>query len=139
MQINNQVSTFLNKQNTAVIATVNVDGKPNASVIYYRFDDKGSVYFITKTSTQKYRNILTNTNVALCIYDEKARATTELVGRAFEVTEEAEQIEVLDKMAKIRRDDDDVWLPPVADLKSGKLVVMKVEISNVTFNDYKNR
>ncbi len=130
--------TFLSKQNTAVIATVNVEGRPNTSVIYYYIQRDSKMYFITKSNTVKYLNILTNPHVSLCVYDEDARLTVQASGRVHEVKEEEEQVEVMNKLAKVRDGHGDAWMPPVSQIKAGKLVVMRVEISELRMTDFKN-
>lgn len=128
---------FLENNKTAVLATVDREGAPGASVIYYLLEGQ-SIYYVTKTSTAKYSNILTNPNVALCIYDEQSRATAEITGSVFEVKDEAEQVKILNQIAKVRRDGEESWVPPVVQVSEGKLAVMRVEVSSVKFSDYKN-
>jgi uncharacterized pyridoxamine 5'-phosphate oxidase family protein len=130
--------TFLKNQNTAVIATVEVDGRPNSSVIYFVVDKDMTLHFVTKTTTSKYRNILTNPYVSLCVYDEDQRFTVQAIGKASEVKNGEDQIKVLNRLAKVRHKDDESWLPPITHLKDGKIVLMRVDLSAITMADFAN-
>jgi len=128
--------TFLKKQDTAVIATVDVEGRPHNSVIYYVVGRDLMLHFVTKSSTVKYKNMLTNPYVSICVYDESKRFTIQATGKATELKEEDEQIEVLNELAKVRHNDHESWLPPISKLKAGKLVVVRVELSGIRLSDF---
>ncbi len=59
-----QITEYLAKCRVCAIATVNSDGQPNASTVFFR--NRGTdIYFNTGKETQKVRNILGNPHVAL--------------------------------------------------------------------------
>lgn len=129
---------FLKKENTAVIATVDIEGRPSTAVIYYEVDKKLHLNFITKSNTSKYVNVLTNSNVALCIYDEEKRFTIQVTGRVHEVKDEERQVEIMNRLAVVRHKNDASWVPPITHLKAGKLVVMSVDIVELKMSDFGN-
>ncbi len=62
---------FIKKQDLAVIATVNLEGKPEDAVIGFGQTDDFELIFGTYSSSRKYKNIKNNPSTALVIgWDE---------------------------------------------------------------------
>jgi len=80
-----EVETFLRETRVAVIATVDSNSRPRTTPIWYLWDD-GAAYLFTSRKSLKWRNILANPNVSLCIdHREPPYASVILDGRAEEV------------------------------------------------------
>lgn len=86
------LSSFLSKNQVGVLATVDATGKPHAATIYFTFDRQFDIYFITKRDTQKSRNLQSNKQAALAVYDAASQATVQAEGAVVEVTD-AKQLE----------------------------------------------
>lgn len=56
--------------------------KPESAAVYYTFDENLNIYFATKDSTRKYKNILKNENVAFVVTSENPPQTLQLEGMA---------------------------------------------------------
>ena len=56
------------------LATTDKKGKPWASPVYYKTDDKFNFYFISQTNSVHIKNILKNTNVSFAIFDSRQPA-----------------------------------------------------------------
>jgi PPOX class probable F420-dependent enzyme len=67
MSMNDQeLETFLSETRVAVISTVDAEGRPRSAPIWYQWTD-GAAYLFTGRTTLKWRNILGNPNVSLCV------------------------------------------------------------------------
>ena len=81
-----EVTTFLTSTNVAVISTVDQDNKPKSAPIWYQWEE-GMAYLFTGRNTLKWRNILENPNVSLCIdWREPPYRSVIVNGTAQEVT-----------------------------------------------------
>jgi len=78
---------FLEHNKVGVLATANNLGKPHAATVYVTFDQDLNLYFLTRTNTQKSRNIQSNNQVALAIYNAPSQTTLQAEGTAVEVTD----------------------------------------------------
>lgn len=80
-----EVEAFLRETRVAVIATVSPDGAPVAAPIWYLWDEGGPVLF-TSRKTRKWRNLLADPRVTLCIdHREPPYAAVMIEGRVEEV------------------------------------------------------
>lgn len=79
------VLKFIKAQNLAVVATVNPQGKPQASVVEFaELDDLTIIIDLLKTS-RKYKNLQTNKNLAIVIgWDNDI--TVQIDGKAHELS-----------------------------------------------------
>ncbi len=64
-----RLTTILDGLAVAVLATVNRDGSPQISPIWYRYAD-GRLTMSTTRETLKYRNIARDGRISVCIYPE---------------------------------------------------------------------
>jgi PPOX class probable F420-dependent enzyme len=71
---------------TAVLTTVNEDGQPQSTAVWYLLDDDGALKGSLVTTRHKYKNLLRNPLATLFVFDPASpfrtleiRATTELV------------------------------------------------------------
>jgi len=83
MDASQRALAFLNRNNIAVVATVDEARKcPEAATIYYFANGDFNLYFITRRSTRKYRNMLTRPRVALVIGPSEQCCSIQIEGRA---------------------------------------------------------
>jgi uncharacterized pyridoxamine 5'-phosphate oxidase family protein len=73
---------FIKNHPTAVLTTVDPDGNPHGSVIYYTTDEDHNVLFITKEQTKKYDNLSHNPHAMLVVYDQVDEAILQISGIA---------------------------------------------------------
>ncbi len=64
------VNGFLNQTRVAVISTVDADGKPRSTPIWYHWED-GAPYMFTNRRTLKWRNLRRTPYASLCIDSRK--------------------------------------------------------------------
>src|SRR5581483_5890805 len=82
MPITPDTLTFLHDHNVAVLSTVTRNGHVHGAAVNYLFDMSGVLYILTKSTTRKAQNLLTNQQAALTIYDEGRLQTVQIHGRA---------------------------------------------------------
>jgi len=66
-QTKKRAMEFLKKNSTMVVATVNVFGEPQASVVYFYPDSEFNLYFMTSVGSKKYENIISSGKAAFVV------------------------------------------------------------------------
>jgi nitroimidazol reductase NimA-like FMN-containing flavoprotein (pyridoxamine 5'-phosphate oxidase superfamily) len=86
---------FLLENEYAVIASSNKN-VPSAAVVMYIMDENWNIYFFTRKSTTKHKNLLENKHIALVVGTGPESITTQVTGTARELSE-AEADEWMDE------------------------------------------
>lgn len=123
-------------QSLGVVSTVNEDAKakPQAATVYYVCNDALDIFFVTRSSSRKYKNIKSNPNVSFVITNEHPPKTIQLEGTAAEVTDPEEQIKYYDMlMARATASNP---MPPVTQIATGELVFLKMTTTWARFGDF---
>ena len=60
---------FLKEKHFAVLCTINKDGSPQLTTMWYLLDDDGTIVMNTQVHLQKVKNILRDPRIAICIQD----------------------------------------------------------------------
>lgn len=123
-------------QTLGVISTVNEEAKakPQSATVYYVCNDALDVFFVTRSSSRKYKNIQANSSVSFVITDEHPPKTIQLEGTATEVTDPDEQIKYYDMlMARVTENNP---MPPVTQIAAGELVFLKMTTTWARFGDF---
>ncbi len=79
--------TFLEEQEYAVIASASAESVPSVAVVTYLIDDDWNIYFFTRKSTTKARNISENKAVSLVVGVGPAPMSAQINGRAEKLDE----------------------------------------------------
>jgi general stress protein 26 len=122
----NIVSDFLKTHHSGTLATADSAANPHAAVIYTTFNDDLTFSFITKTETQKYKNIVENNSVALTIYDEKEQTSVQVIGHVKVVDDKVEMQRVLNKSFTYSAEISRRELPPLEKLFAGEYVAIRL-------------
>lgn len=130
---------FLRSNNLGVLSTLSREGVVQGSAIYYTTDDSGNVYILTKEGTDKARNILANDQVALTVTDTFNMQTLQIQGAASVVTDNNKRQQMFDKLFSMRSTTKGEQRPPVTQIEAGAYVILCIQPTKVTFNDYKNK
>jgi PPOX class probable F420-dependent enzyme len=81
-----KLQTFLEGKRNAVMATIKKDGSPQLTPVWYRWD--GEQFWVSTTKDRaKYKNLLRDARVSLCIDDVETSTTVIASGKA-RLTEE---------------------------------------------------
>lgn len=118
------VNNFLQTHHSGVLATSDSAANPHAAVIYVTFNDDYTFTFVTKTETQKYKNIEENKSVALAIYDEKEQTSVQVTGRMEVVEDKDESYKILNKSFTYSAELSHREFPPPEKLFAGDYVAL---------------
>lgn len=111
-------------QSMGVIGTVSENNTSETATMYYIYDDNLTIYFVTRSGSRKYNNILKNPHVSFVVSSEHPPKTIQLEGVASEVLDPNEQVDYFNKLtAKIAESS---AIPPVEQMVAGEMVFMKM-------------
>ena len=113
-----------------VLGTVGEHGKPHGAAVYGCPTTASEVYFITKTDTQKFKNILHNPHVSVTIVNTAENSSLQAGGTARVVSDPAMVELIMGKMAVIYANSAD-WLPPIAKLRAGPYQVVHIKMDHI--------
>lgn len=107
----------------AVFATL--DGnKPQAATMYFICNENLDIFFMTKTSTRKYGNLMQNPNMAFVLTGDHPPKTIQIEGKATEVMDPNEQLTYYGQLVEKARGN--VSMPPIEQIAAGEVVFMKL-------------
>src|SRR3989338_5393496 len=92
-ELRDKIASFLGLQKSrlGVVSTISEENKPESAFVYYTFDEKLNIYFVTRDNSRKYKNILKNKNVAFAMSTENPPQTLQLEGAASVHNDEEDQ------------------------------------------------
>ena len=130
-----KIMAYIDQNPAAVLSTVDDTGTPHGAVIYAVTGSHHTVCFVTKTSTQKYKNIQALQKVALTIFNERDSSTLQIAGQAF-IAEDNHMVDyVLGKITKLHAMQAE-WLPPVTKVEGGEFAVVGIEIQSARLTEF---
>jgi PPOX class probable F420-dependent enzyme len=62
---------FLREDRVAVVSTLNTDGSPQVTTIWYLLQEDGTLIMSTPSRTQKVKNLRRDPRIAVCAGDER--------------------------------------------------------------------
>lgn len=127
---------FLNSHDTGVLSTISKGGGLDGAAIHYMVDNN-SIYFVTKSDTQKTHNILSNSNVAFTVYDRDSLETIRIKGIAEIEPQPTVKNIVFTEIVKPRKYGSKISLPPVSTLERESYIVFKITPTESKFINYK--
>lgn len=131
-----KIIEFLKRNPVGVLATVDEHGDPNASPIYFSVDDKFQVSFTTKRDTRKHANIERHNKVMLVSYAAIDQTSVQMSGKAEEVKDEQEALDIYNGTVQAASQTSDDNLPPVAKYSGGPYVAYRINIDNIWMMSY---
>lgn len=117
-----------------VIGTVKEDGKPHVASVYFDFDENLNIYFITRSSTQKYTGTLQNSAVAFLTSAENPPRTVLLEGTVSEVSEPKEQELYFKRLSEYAKSK--YPKPPFEQMMNAEIMVMKITPTKARLGDF---
>lgn len=137
MDKKHQALEFLKAHKLGVLSTVSADGKPWGAAIYFAVDEGFIFYFLTHTSSQKYKNIVENHHVSLTVADDFTQTTVQVAGVVGELESGEERERAFQLLSTIHPPGQFAWVPPVAKMHEGSIGVMKLTPSKMRFSNFK--
>lgn len=120
-----------------VLSTVDSDGTPWGSAIYYVADEDLNFYFVTRAETFKYQNLDKTPLAALTVADNESQTTVQVSGKVTRVAAKDYMDIVFDELANIKPKDDNNWVPPLSKIHKGDYIPLCLSPTRLQFADYK--
>lgn len=124
---NSRIYDFLKSHPVGVLSTVDPNGNPHATVIYYSVDDNFKVTFTTKRDTKKNDNITHNNHVMLIAFDTLTQTTAQITGLAVDISETAEAQRAFSTMLATAEATSKTKVPPISKLLAGPYVCYEIK------------
>jgi PPOX class probable F420-dependent enzyme len=70
VDLSKKAQAFLQELRFAVLATINQDGTPQLTTMWYLLEDDGTILMNTKVGRQKERNLRRDPRISICIEDD---------------------------------------------------------------------
>lgn len=133
-----EITRFLEQHELTTLSTLDRSGNVHGASVYYTYMNS-FIYVLTKELTNKARNILVHSQVALTVTDEQAMKTLELEGIAEVETDLSLRQQAFKKIVKERVYQDGKKLPPVTNLEAGSFVVIRIAPKLAELNDFHHK
>jgi general stress protein 26 len=121
---------------TAVLSTVGDNNTPHASVIHYVTDKNDNFYFITKSETNKARNIARNNNVAITIHYTGSLKSLLIKGQAELINDKHIFEEVYGHITAPKEYTEGKRMPPITKMQNGSYLVFRVSPTTHSMQDF---
>lgn len=134
------VKHLMKEQHIAVISTVDTECRPYAATVFVVMHDNGTIFFPTRTSSQKFRNIRAHPEVALVVNHPSECITVQIHGTASEVSDSAQTQHAIDQLmccsanGAIKKH----WLPPVKRMQDGHFTIMQIRPTWIRHSDFRD-
>lgn len=133
---NEKAIQFLKENDTAVLSTADRNGTVHGAVVYYLIDQNNLLYILTKSDTNKGKNVYARGQVAMTIHKPGSLKTLQIQGNAAIETDQKKKDIVLSSMIKPRIYKEGILQPPVAKLQKGSFIVIRVSVTSMSYVDY---
>lgn len=127
---------FLHQNRAGVLTSVDPNGDPHGSVIYFTVNQQFEVRFLTKSRTKKYENIKHNNRVMLVVFEPQSQTVAQVLGKAYEIEDSNELNSVAAAISITSIRTSDGGIPPISKLKSGEYRGFRIEPVQVRYASY---
>lgn len=131
-----KIGDFLDSHPVGVLATVDENGDPNASTIYFGADNDLSITFTTKRDTRKHQNIERHNKVMIVVYDAETQSAVQLSGKAVEEKDAEAAQSIYHGTLQAAKQTGDDTVPPIAKISAGPYVAYKIELDMISMSEY---
>ncbi len=101
---------FIQHNKVMTISSVSPEGQPHSALVYFIFDQQTmQLFFMTKDTTRKYKNLQTNNKVAVVIGTKDEAATVQIEGTAAVIPDRAQQMDTLKKLLEVANGGSGNW------------------------------
>jgi uncharacterized protein YhbP (UPF0306 family) len=135
---NPHVASFLKRNHIAVLATTFKDSNtPHAAVVYYATDSKLNLFIVTKEKTTKSKNLDSNLQAAVVIFEADTQATAQIHALVSRVEDQTMMEKALRIMSKYSTQTAGTAETPISKLESGSYVLYKLWPQSIRLAEYK--
>lgn len=125
-----EILAYIEKNPIAILGTIGKGNMPHGAAVYICATSPNQLYFVTKTETQKFKNIQLNPEVSITIVNPAESSSLQASGIAHVVSDPDTIEMVLGRMVHIYATSPD-WLPPISKLRAGPYQIVGIQL---TFN-----
>ncbi len=137
--ISQEAFDYIAEHDVAVLSTADKSGAPSGAVVHYVLDHDGRIYIVTKSGSQKARNIMNNPGVALTIHADGSLQTAQLQAEATVETRQDKQDQIFNHVVQERNYKEGKKSPPVTTLREGYYIVIRLTPTTVTYTDFSEK
>lgn len=132
-----EIVTYIRDNPVMVLGTVDEDGLPHGAAVYTLVVSAKQLYFVTKTDTQKFKNLVRNPNVSVTIVNPSDNSSLQAGGTAH--AENSPQIieAVMMKMNSVYAHGAD-RLPPITKLRAGAYQIVGIQLHHARLARFKS-
>lgn len=135
---NPHISSFLKRNHIAVLATTfKGSNTPHAAVVYYATDSQMNLFIITKAKTTKSKNLDSNPQAALAIYEAATQATAQIHALVSRVEDPVMMQKALRLMSKYSSETAQTGETPISKLDAGDYILYKLWPQSIRLAEYK--
>jgi uncharacterized protein YhbP (UPF0306 family) len=136
--ISPDVIEFLKANHVAVLATASPQSaEPHAAAVFYATDSHVNLYFLTKEQTTKSKNLNSNPQAAVVIYEPSTLRTAQITGHASQVKNDEMMQKALGLMSKFSKQVSGTGTTPISKLDAGDYILYQLEPQSIRLGDYK--
>lgn len=138
-EIKDKIIAFLGLQKSrfGTISTINKDGGPESAFVYFAFDENLNIYFATKDTSRKYKNILQNDRVSFAVATENPPQTLQLEGTASVHNDIEDQKHLFQELIELASSKH--FSTPISQQATGGLQFVKITPAWIRFGNFEVR
>lgn len=132
-----EIETFFTITRTAVFATNSVNGHPQLTTVWFLYEDE-AIYVGIERSSVKYRNLINDRRVTLCVDGEHPNGTTVVVYGLAEIlsSETATEQNIPWRITRRYHNSDEEALQYLESIKHLESVILRINIRRMFGMDY---
>lgn len=128
---NKRIYDFLSTHSIGVLSTVDPDGEPHSSVVYYAVSDNFEITFTTKKKTKKSSNLSNNNHAMFIVYDAESQITVQITAIAQDLTGSPELPEIFRATIEASMNTSDAGIPPISKLAAGDYTAFRLQPAQI--------
>ncbi len=114
-----------------VLATVDPDGNPQATVIYFSIQEDDTILFTTKRRTKKNDDLQFNNHVMLVVYESPTQTSVQITGKAKIISDKVLAQKSFLHMLQSAESSSFAGTPPLSKLSAGNYIAYQITISQM--------
>ncbi len=138
-EVKRRVKGFLQEHPVGVLSTVGGDSASYSTTVYFVADDNLNIYFLSKTETQKVKNIRDNNKVMLVAFETKTQTNIQISGSAYEEKDGPSSQNIFKEIIEAARKTSNAEVPPVSKLLAGAYAAYKIKPNQINYSVYSQK
>jgi len=128
---NQRIFNFLKSHPIGVLATVDPNGDPHATTVYFSVDNEFKVSFVTKRDTKKFDNLQHNDRAMFVVFDAWTQAVVQVVGSVKDISDTPEAQVAFQDMLAAAIHTSESGVPPISKLYAGYYATFQIQPAQI--------